>query len=247
MSPSRILFAQYFNPKMLYNLLGYLQRLKFDNFEIVVLTTENGYADLIQSMIKQCGAFFRVQYPLRKVQFVFDSLTSLSKNPSLHPLMQQSFDYIEYNGGLSITNEQQIELQVLRSFLKHSGCIGLTYFANNIHVRNIREQIRLADTEAMKPFSLETKRLISFYLEANKMETLVSDIQLMTFLGAEPAMRQYPPNARGDMVPPMNWTAFHMPEVVSLLQQSELSAFAWLPTAYSQPYGKVLHANPSFD
>ena len=137
-----------------------------------------------------------------------------------------------------MSRSKKEELTVLKSLLADNGCIGLTYFADNIHVRNIRQQIQEVNVNFFKPFSLEAKRLIHLYLEANKMETLATDQMLMSYLGAEPVERVYPPSKIEDVIPSVNWTGFKMDVVKDLLIETDLEAFAWLPSAYSHPYGK---------
>ena len=50
----QVLFARYFNPSMVYNLIGYFHRINFKNYEITILSDDQSSLDVIQDTIKLC-------------------------------------------------------------------------------------------------------------------------------------------------------------------------------------------------
>jgi hypothetical protein len=103
--PYRVLFAEYFNPKNLYSLLG---RTKFpigSHLEITVLVPSGTIAQKIRETVKQC------MNSCKSLEIIELSLNEYSKQLMSKMMVRKNkgtsyadylYDFIEYNGGMSI-------------------------------------------------------------------------------------------------------------------------------------------------
>ena len=107
-----MLFAEYYHPKMLYALLGYAARELDSKIEITVVSTIVD-AETVKAVINMCN-------PKLLGMVRFFSLPVKSKNwfsTALRNEIRDGFDYIEYNGGMSIDDEYLLHLKDLSSVL----------------------------------------------------------------------------------------------------------------------------------
>ena len=278
-SCDRVMLAEYFDPAMLYHMLGSFARAGSSNFEITVVAGSKEVAKQLSETIKVCSAALGVSISPAHIAYKTGSLDAYLREagalvrrrahtPDKADLLR--FDYIEYNGGLSIVGgsgsgdgdgnvgssgqqQQRAEGRLMKQLrgldllLRVGGAVGLTYFAQNQHLQNLRAMLRSRDLTRFRPFSLEPGRLVQQYLRAHGKTSLLEDRQLMLMLGAEPIERMYPPQRTQELVAPVQWRAFTQQEVLQLLEGKEegegdglgWGVISWVPTAYSQPYAEL--------
>lgn len=123
----RFLFAEYFDRRLIFNLLGYFSRKKFRNFEIVVVHRDPQFMVSIQNSIQSCLALIDFESSL--LHFEVSDLTFylerfLKENSELP---SKKFDYIEYNGGISMDPSFRTHLNLFSGALSADGVIGRVY------------------------------------------------------------------------------------------------------------------------
>eukprot|EP01034_Spumella_vulgaris_P023136 gene23136-29329_t len=245
--PYRLLFAEHFNPKALFNLVGFFDRVEFSNYHIHVALSDASSIDSIRETLSVCAGTLKSKGALaityEQTELTPYLRTAANKLRSMSSFSSQSarFDYIEYSGGVSVETQHPEQLVLMREILTDEGVLGLTYFAKNHHVDKIRRFMETKNTSAMPPFSLETGRLVRSYLDLHKMPFLKDDAALVTFLGGEPVKRKHPPAYLSDVVPNVKWRAFSQSEVLSAAQSAGLKAVAWVPSAYAHPFDELGH------
>ena len=140
-----------------------------------------------------------------------------------------------------MADDPQHHLSTLESILSEDGVLGLTYFADNNHVRAIRHIMQGANRTAHLPFSVYSSNLIRGYLQAHGLEFLADDPQLMRFLGAQKMDLdvQIMPRNPEQMPGLKQGTAFVQSDVERIVEASGLEVAAWMPTAYSKPYDEL--------
>ena len=230
----RFLFAEYFHPEMLFNLLGQLQRLAIQDFEVIVVSADAKKMEAIKMRLASCRSEMRSDQ-LAKVKFMTKSLSVFATKT------KEKFNYIEYNAGLSKSPNPEIELAVLSDLLiEGNGVIGLTYFARNHHVTRLHE---LIDTRAplhMVPFSLEASRTVRNYLDQHKLGFLKQDRELMAHLGGELEQSRLALYKASQQQFRVHWQVFSQSEVEAMCSTAGLQIASWLPTAYARPFGELL-------
>lgn len=237
----RFLFAKYFNPKIIYNLIGFFDRTGFKQYEIVIVT-EEPVINEIKATIESCRTMLKNGPPAivySKVgisDYLKHSLTRKRYQAS-HMKHSVLFDYVEYNYGLSMSDDYTTELANFKELLAPEGVIGLTYFTKNYHVDKINETIEKKNNQRFVPFSIENTRLIKNYFELNSMNFLMKDNTLITFLGGEiTPLKMHHNNI--EIPDRVKWRAYSQHEVVHILSSLGLKVSAWMPSAYAKPFGK---------
>jgi hypothetical protein len=253
----RILFAEHFNERLVYNLIGFVQRNPALTVDVVIVSPKDDIEQTIRNSMTACGVTvsprsLRLSYHRSSLR---DYLLEWRRK-NLSP-----FNYIEYNNGVMISSttsstsaeeieskidvpevdldsESVSELSLLREALADdNGILGLTYFSKNTHQERLFRLLRNRDENVHDPFSKHPEHLVGAYLDAHGMGFLKEDDQLMHFFGGrvgENNYRSMPENA--------NWTmslgeAFSQSEMEALLRRHGMEIRAWFPTAYSHPYG----------
>ena len=237
----RFLFASYFNPKMIYNLIGFFDRTGFTAYEIVVVSEEKIISE-IKTTLSSCSINLKNRHV--SITYSQTSLTDYLRTALTRKKFQTAagmnsvlFDYIEYTYGMSIAEDYESELSSFKQLLQPEGVIGLTYFAKNHHVDNIRKATSNKNTSALIPFCMENSRFIKSYLDLNGMSFLTRDQALLWYLGAESAPH-YCPVLISQVAPSYEWTGFTQSEVLSALSGLGLRVASWLPHSYAHPFGK---------
>jgi hypothetical protein len=245
--PYRILFAEHFNAKALFNLVGFFDRVDFKNYRIHVVVSDASRIASMEAMFVTCGGRLKADTAL-PITYEHTDLTTflkvaVNKVRRLSPVSSSSslpfrFDYIEYSGGMSVEETHPEQLMLLKESLTPEGVLGLTYFARNHHVDKLRRFRETKNTSALPPFSLETGRLVRSYLDLHKMSFLKEDSALVTFLGGEPVPRTHPPRFLSEVAPSVEWRAFSQSEVEAAAMLADLKTVAWMPSAYAHPFGE---------
>ena len=93
--PYRILFAQYFNEKNIYNIVGFHRRnlAIVKEIEIIIVTNQDRGNKILES-IRSCG------YSTKGIRIIDDDLDKYLKGLE-RSSNNDLFDYIEYFGGIS--------------------------------------------------------------------------------------------------------------------------------------------------
>ena len=107
---SRILFAEYFNPKNIYSLLGYIKQEENLNIEITVLSSQDFVE--IKSTIQLC-----LPEMMKNVVFVELKKKTSSNyfSSSLLNYKREGYDYVEYHGASISGEKYKDELEDLAS------------------------------------------------------------------------------------------------------------------------------------
>lgn len=217
---------------MVENLIGFFQSERFSAFHITIVSDNSGVIDFVKSKFASCAAFISIDNS--KIEFVGTSLVEFLRKAQI---IRSKYDFIEYNGGLSIDENSSENLAGFRNILSPTGVIGVTYFSSNRHFDILKSHISLLNKTVLLPFSIESTRYVRQYLKLNKLDFMASDDQLLTFLGGEPINRKYPNDKLGNVVPSVRWRGYTKNQISDILGDAKLFAGAWVPTAYSNPYG----------
>jgi len=174
-TPYRILFAEYFNDKNIYNLIGFKRRYQIiKSMEIVIITNDDRSTNILETIIR-CG------YSTKEIKIINKSLDDYLKNTN----PSQLFDYIEYFGGISKSTNYKSHLHSFQKLLNTNGVIGLTYFTKNIHQMKIKTLLESSNSSFHYPFSYESQRLVVQYLEDNGLRLFTKDSDLHNFLAGD--------------------------------------------------------------
>ena len=114
----RILFYEFFNPRSVYFLVGWIKQRKFENnFEIMVFSSNTNVVKEMQNTLATCHISDGT------VQFV----------SSFHRLKaSKQYDYIEYNGGVSLSPAYLADLTRLTEVRTPSHNQNSSYLSPNI-------------------------------------------------------------------------------------------------------------------
>lgn len=231
-----VLFAEYFSTKMVMSLIGAIERLQFKYYEVTVVAASERKLFEVKEMIAGCSSVAGLR-PNIKVTYVNESLeTYLDSRANMH----HRFDFIEYNGGMSFSPNYSFHLSKLKGVLTEKGVIGVTYFTDNRHVRQVRELIRQRNVSAHVPFSVDPLNIIKSYLEMNDLSFLSEDQDIITVMGGEPLQRAIPPQKEEHLYFPAHTAKLFSKSSADLaLAQAGLKVISRLPSAYSSPYEEI--------
>jgi hypothetical protein len=99
------LFYEYFNPRSVYFLIGWIRQRQFDaNFDINVICSNSSVVREMREVLSQC-------------EIPGNSVTFLESHPRLSP--SDRYDYIEYNGGVSLSPSHHTDIQLLSKVLQY--------------------------------------------------------------------------------------------------------------------------------
>jgi hypothetical protein len=242
----RFLFAEYFDKRIIYQLLGYLSRMNFSHFKIYIVVEDRHRILEIQDDLKLCSSVTSLS--TRSV--IFENL----RLDDFFADIDEKFDYIEYNCGVSVDPDYMIHLHLITESLSDDGIIGtillllifflsavpgVTYFAANFHVDNIRAQLQQRLSNFFVPFSLTRKSFILQYLEIHGMKFMTDDQQLLRLLGAE-LNEGLIPKTLTELSAVIKAKAFKKTEIIELFGSLNLTILSWIPTAYLNPFGMSL-------
>jgi hypothetical protein len=214
-------------------LIGFFQSEKFSAFHITVVSNKSDAIEFLKSKLTACAAY--IHCDSTKLDFINTSLDIFVKKAQI---LGSKYDFIEYNGGLSIDENYIENLAGFRDILSPIGVIGVTYFSSNRHIDIINTHLSMLNKTVFLPFSMESARYVRQYLKLHKLDFMSSDDQLMAFLGAEPISRKYPNDKLVNVIPSVRWRSYMKDDIIHVLEDSKLFAAAWIPTAYTNPYGK---------
>lgn len=135
-------------------------------------------------------------------------------------------------------------LTSFQKMLKSDGVIGLTYFTKNIHQMKIKRLLDNRNESFHYPFSYESRRFVSQYLDDNGFQGFKKDYDLHHFLAGDIYnILQYNkialnPDVKLSRVPTQG-SVFTQNEIINITKKCKLEIKAWLPTAFSQPYKEL--------
>lgn len=232
----RFLFAEHFEPQMVYNLLGQLQRQPVD-FEVVVVSPDAQVIASMQERLTVCRAKLQPE-TVTKVTF---KQTSLLAFFSAHRSADDhSFSFIEYNSGLSKAADTVAELAALHELLRSDGgVLGATYFTQNRHTTRLRKLVDSRNVSHMVPFSLEATRLVHKYLDQHRLSAFKTDSELVVHLGGEETVSQLSLLRVSELKPRVQWRTYSQQQATNMLTDAGFQVTSWVPSAYSHPFGKL--------
>jgi len=234
-SPYRILFAHYFDILMVQNLIGVFKLEKFENYLLTVVTEDIIIANQLRVQLSKCLGFIDIN--LLRIEIIELPLSEYLRNSSQDIPM---FDYIEYNGGLSFDENYLDNLASLRNVLTTNGILGITYFQANRHSNSIKLHLESLNNSVMLPFSSDPVRYVQQYLSINKLDFMLNDEQLFTFLSGDINWKSA--RTKRSMAG-RKWKSYSRKQVVDTLSSLHLVDAAWVPTAYMHPYEEIKHYN----
>ena len=257
--PYRVLFAEYFHPNMVKNLMGYANSRMNNQIEITVVSKNTRVLEQIKKAVELCQSQNKIKlhmYPfddlstwleeygnLLRSQEIFanSDTSSSSKNNRDHI---RYFDYVEYNGGASISKNRDLELSLLHDILAPDGVIGMTYFTKNVHTDRIRSLLSSQQNETFPPFSAQPARLVKEYLNYNGFSDFSKDEKLLQFLigwgdeidvlSPNPMIEQFPPSSTSKIVS----DAYSRKEADEILKNAGFRTQTRVPASYSNPYSE---------
>jgi len=212
---------------MVQNLIGVFEMEKFSNYHITIVTDDETILDYLSLQFSVCGSYVRID--MSKIEIFRMPLSQFLRDTS--KTFQLNYDFVEYNGGMSIDSNCSFHLDGLKALLAEKGIIGVTYFASNHHITTLKSHLEMLNQSVMFPFSSDARRYIKQYFSVHKLDFMGNDEQLLTFLSDHLV-----PNERS---PTKKWKTFDRMNIVSLLKSIHLKDAAWIPTAYSHPFGKI--------
>ena len=234
----KVLFAEYFTNEMIYGLIGNFATLDFKNFELYILSPKDLIEEDIRGHLEYCSMIAKFN-KLVSIIFIHQSLDSYFNTRSRSSTFDTYFDYIEYNGGLSMSQSYMNHLSQLGKLLSDRGVIGLTYFPSNIHVETLRSIMQTRNVSAHMPFSYDMTNAVKEYLNLYDMAFLSKDKQILNLLGGDIYNSPFPFMKETDIVMPYQWNTYKQAEVIDILQQTGYSLISWIPSAYSNPYSEI--------
>lgn len=264
----RILLAEFFNLKVVYRLMGFSIRHPNLKFDVTIISPSPEIESNIKSAQLTCGVTlgsnFRLGYIFATLNDYITSFTSSDLKSSNKRNTIKTFNYIEYNGGMTRHDHYNKHLDAFRNYLldEISGVIGLTYFTKNSYQQKLFDLILKQNnsvdelynniSEIHIPFSNHREYLIKNYLKLYDLDFFLSDSQFVDFFGARDNDYHYKfysnhsptkpqTNSSGqvslEFIDKSLGTPFSQREMEEIIHRNGLSIQAWLPTAFSHPYG----------
>lgn len=228
----KVLFAEYFTANIVFSFIGTMEKLQFKNYEITLLSTNQGLLSQVKEQFAACASYLALKVAV-KIFYLQQSLEEYSAG-------EKRFDFIEYNGGLSKSNNYMQHLSKLKDMLTDKGVIGVTYFTDNKHVSEVRHLLDVRNHSAHVPFSVDPLHLITGYLELNDLNIFKEDGEIITLLGGEQYRRINPPqNVSNLFFPVKPWKTLSRSETENILSNAGLKISSRLPTAYANPFEEV--------
>lgn len=218
----KILFAEYFNLRNIYSLLVFAKKYKLESkLEIIVLTSNQQMEAEIRGTAQFCLS--TVSSLLSSIKFItWDATGRISQ--ALKASNYGYFDYIEYNGGISLDPNYLEHLADLKMMIGKSGVLGVTAFVQNLYQERISSTLRSHyNPDAHIPFSTDTTKLIKEMLITFGLERYTKDNQLLITL-ANPNTRYFSKN-----------------DIVDIIDSLQLRVVSWFPTALMNPYDLLPH------
>lgn len=243
---------------MVYNLLSQLKSKQISNYEIIIVTPDTKLiANMKETLSITCSSVTN-SYHLDKLIYVNSFLShyidkikkkistttttsSIVKVVNDMKNLHYKFDFIEYNGGLSMNPNSNVRHLIgLNDLLHENGVIGITYFTKNKHVDNIKKLLLSQNNTYFLPFSLERNRFIQQYLIDNNMNSFINDHELIASLGGERHAyeRNYIPHKVMDLEQTVEWKTFTQIEVTAMIESAgnEYSIYTYIYSYYIYYY-----------
>ena len=139
-------------------------------------------------------------------------------------------------------------LNGFQKILKSDGVIGLTYFTKNVHQMKLKRLLDNRNDSFHYPFSYESHRLVSQYLDDNGLHIFRKDRDLHMFLAGDiHGILQYNkialnPNEKYSRKP-TEGLVFTQREIIDIINKCNLEVKAWIPSAFSQPYQELQYSS----
>lgn len=132
-------------------------------------------------------------------------------------------------------------LKRFNALLTTNGVIGLTYFAQNKHVTELREFAKAADKTAHIPFSFDMTKMIREYFVLNNFDFFMQDEELIQFLGGVlfDKERQGSPKTPDHLPAAMQWTAFTQEAAEEAIGRAGMRIAAWVPSCFAKPFDEI--------
>mmetsp|Transcript_25503 Transcript_25503/g.37637 ORF Transcript_25503/g.37637 Transcript_25503/m.37637 type:complete len:1617 (-) Transcript_25503:131-4981(-) len=218
----RILFAEHFNFRNLLYLIGFAHGNNLEHkLQITVLTSQSELKQALKQRVELCLhkslILDHVTFiDLRNGQRFSDALRGDADGST-----DNYYDYVEYNGGMSLSSEYSQHLNDLKTLIGSRGVIGITYYTKNIVQESLRRVVQQRNMTAHIPLSDNPINLVKGYLKAHDLVDYTKDAGLVAAL------------ADGECV------SYSKSDVESIVQGLNFKILSWIPTARMSPYDMI--------
>ena len=143
----------------------------------------------------------------------------------------EHFDYIEYNGGLSMSPNPQEDLRHFKDLLTRDGIIGATYFAKTIHQAALDDMVKEYNATSNAAFSSNPSNLIKGYLLHNGLGHFAKDRSLIDFFTPQKGDGERETRKRA---------IYSKSQAIDLVKKVGFDVLSSFPTALTTPYADDL-------
>lgn len=227
----RVLFAEYFSPRMVANLVSFsLQRMNA-KIHIVVATRSQDLIESLTHTISMCGSIVGKESIVMETHIVNDLTAWLGEMADSFWAEGQAhaehFDYIEYNGGLSLSPSPHEDLKHFMDLLTPDGVIGATYFAETVHQAALDALVDGQNASANPAFSSTPSHLIKGYLHHHGLGHFATDRPLIDFFS-----QQVDEEGKGSR----RRTVYLKSKAVELVKGAGFEVLSTFPAPLTAPY-----------
>lgn len=243
-----ILFAESFNVKNVASFWAHVGLNSASKLKIYLASPQgNDIYEYLMHMVVKCKVFPNQAEAMKKFSIEKTTLDEICHQT--HQLGDKAhigtFDFIEYNGGISYNNASVAEqhLNCFHSLLRDDGVLGLTFFKNNSMLDKILStltRLQREDEEAggawIYDYYSKARNLVTAYLTLYDQKHYLQDEELLLFIIES-----------GKLGNTIHRQSFLPSEVTDLLTNSTTSRQfqiqSWFPTAYTHPFEEVQNYN----
>lgn len=185
--------------------------------EIVILTTDPAIVKQLKDDISSCSSL--------ALSYISIKNTSINDYYKENKNAANSYDYIEYNGGINYNTDSNVmlHLSIFEKLLLHDGVLGLSFFLSNVHTKTLYTMIKSMTATNLFETSKARELMVKYYLESCNFHIYANDKELVSFLAN---------NNNNTMTRSQN-------DVTIILNNNGFVIQSWIPTAYSRPFDEL--------
>jgi hypothetical protein len=178
----RVLFAEHFNPRNVATLMGFAAEHLQGRVEVIVVTSSRTVMDDLVESIKFCALVENLPYTIHLAASLEVWLREYSDKAWSGAENAPFFDYIEYNGGVSMSDDAAQEMSLMRDVLHPGGVLGVSYFSRSVWQEELHS-LMAAQNTSYNPasFSADSDHILQSYLNLRGLSAYAEDSQLFAF------------------------------------------------------------------
>jgi len=183
----------------------------------VIVTKDTTIVKQLKDTIALCSSS-ALAYTAIKITSIIDYYNS-NKNDA------NTFDYIEYNGGINRNSNDDItkHLSIFEKLLVSDGVMGISFFVTNVHSQALHSMIDNMTSSNLFEASKARELMVKYYLESSNLYIYANDKELVSFLSNNSSSNR--PRRQN--------------EVTDILKSNGLTIQSWIPTVYSKPFDEL--------